>query len=375
MRETSPAGFTLIELPFDGLRGVRKRRSAAFTLIELLVVFVIVAMLVGLLLPALARAREQARLTQCRSNLRQVGLTVAMYAGDNGGWTPATYGAEYLASDPSYGRNLPDDQQSAWTLTTVTYDHGAPPRPLYIAHGLGTLYSGGYLCSLATGLSHCPSWSRACRWEEDRFTYAGNTLRYSATLSRKFEHDADEPFWDWHNLPTSEWKVDSDHVGDFATRVTTNYWLRTRDRDGDCDNSALGIVGGGAYADDSGTWNAWSIDETGPGFPLMSDYVGGVGVAQGTVEFDNPVSPGTTALHQTPASDGIILRNHVSAWNVLFTDGSVKTFADAGHALEKTILELDAQFAAGGSGAGHATSDAYSHAIFADFFEALYVQD
>jgi len=88
----------------------------AFTLIELLVVIAIIAILAAMLLPALAKAKQKAQRAQCLNNLRQLCLSVHMYAGDNQDHMPA----------PNWGVSAGQAFNPGWLYTPLL---AAPPKP------------------------------------------------------------------------------------------------------------------------------------------------------------------------------------------------------------------------------------------------------
>ncbi len=122
------------------------KRHHAFTLIELLVVISIIALLVGILLPALGAARRSAKRSVCASNERQCATGTVAYATDNKGWIPTL--------------NLAGAKQDRVGNFTTFYVSGRSGK----AFGLGILYTTNYI-GIAEAF-YCPTQEyEAFTWE------------------------------------------------------------------------------------------------------------------------------------------------------------------------------------------------------------------
>jgi prepilin-type N-terminal cleavage/methylation domain-containing protein len=161
----------------DG-RCFKENSREGFTLIELLVVIAIIAILAAMLLPALSAAKERAKVIQCVSNLKQIGVGVHQYANDNHDTFPCRDSTQLGKPGPfeNYALGLGGFDPDTNNLFVAP----ATNRPLYCYVGK----SAAFHCPADQGQEEgfLPVWTNNGHWKPSNFETLGCSYRLNAAL-------------------------------------------------------------------------------------------------------------------------------------------------------------------------------------------------
>ncbi len=171
-------------------------RRSAFTLVELLVVISIIAILIALLLPALARARSLANQVLCASNMREIGLAFYEYADENRGFLPL----DGYSNDPTNDPRFPAGgvfREPTWDVTIASYLNlpsaaaGIPfPHPGHFR------FSSVYVCPSDNTPVSSRQWSSL--WSDNNWGYFWGKQSYAVNLAAM-----DDVAWNLASTPGS----------------------------------------------------------------------------------------------------------------------------------------------------------------------------
>ena len=328
------AAFPLIVLEKNrAMKSAQHYRKNGFTLIELLVVIAIIAILIALLLPAVQQAREAARRTQCKNNLKQIGLALHNYLDVYTKFPPAFVSDISTTNTPGgewsiHARLLPYlEESNLYNQADLSLAYGDPANL-----GIATQRVNAYLCPSDVNDKQRVGSSGSSIHYPITYGYNGGTWRVWTNATRQIGNGAFAPNSRFSTAHFTDGT--SNTLGFMEVKAFTAY-----NRDGDTGTSAIPntaadvdalIAAGGSNKSESGhtEWVDGRVHQTGATVTLPPNSI--VNVPGGT----RPDEGDYTSCREdktcaTPTYAAVTARSwHTGIVNTVLMDGSVRSISE-----------------------------------------------